>query len=195
MKRSKSISLATLAILATMALLGVGGDAVAEDETSDLPQNFSARTVNMQGGRGINVITLEIRQWTTQGQREALFGKLVEKGSEPMTNLLRTYDSVGSIRLPNTRAHDLRYAREVETDDGRQIVVALDRPIGGAELYTNARSLEHGVTLVAFNLPADGSRGEGTFIVGAELEIKDDKLSIETASLTPLRLNNARQTN
>lgn len=196
MRDSKLAAFASTAVLVALGLLLTPPLAGNEDEADDsLPQRFSARTVNMQGGRGINTLTMEVRRWTTQGEREALLGTLVDEGSEAMTNKLRTMESIGSLRLPNTRPYDLSYARQISMEDGgRQILLATDRPIGGRELYVNARTLEHGVTLIAFDLPADGSRGEGTFIIGADIEIKDDQLSIASASLTPLRLNNVRQT-
>ena len=104
-------------------------------------------------------------------------------------------ESVGWVRLPGTTSYDLKYARQIETPDGLQIVLATDRPVGMRELARNARTLDYGATVIEFLMPADGKPGEGSIIVGAELQLEDDgTLTIETASMNPVRFNNIKQT-
>jgi hypothetical protein len=102
-------------------------------------------------------------------------------------------ERVGWVRLPGSVAYDLKYARAIQTEEGRQIILATDRPISMRELTFNARTLDYGLTIIEFVMPTDGKPGEGTIIVGAELALEDSgKLNIETASMNPLRFQSVK---
>ena len=171
-------------------------NAIAKDKKAKALEAYSGHAINTNPGsvRSTNFVNLEIHRWTTDEERQGLAEILAEKGSEAMVKSMRDdAESVGWVRLPGTVAYDLKYAREVQTADGRQIVLATDRPVGMRELWQNARTLDYGATIIEFVMPADGKPGEGSIIVGAELKLEDDgKLTIETASLNPVRFNDVK---
>lgn len=158
---------------------------------------YSGHTINTSPGsvRGTNFVTLEIQRWSTEEERQALATTLANQGSEAMVKSMQdSKERVGWVRLPGTTSYDLKYAREIQTDDGVQIVLATDRPVGFGELRNNARTLDYGVTILQFVMPADGKAGEGTIIVGAELELTESgQLNITTAGMNPVRFNNIKR--
>jgi hypothetical protein len=171
--------------------------AAKKDKTPALAA-YSGHTINTNPGalRGGNFVSLEIRRLTTDEERQALIDTLASKGSDALVTSMRdSKESVGWVRLPGTTSYDLKYARQVETDKGLQVVVATDRPVGTREAAFNARTMDYGLTLVAFLMPADGSPGQGEILVGAELELDaNGQLTITNAAMNPVRFNNIKQT-
>ena len=144
---------------------------------------------------GSTFVTLEIHRWTTDEERQKYASILAEKGSEAMVDAMRDdKESVGWVRLPGTVAYDLKYARAFEGEQGRQIVVATDRPVSMGEAMHSSRSLDYGVTIVAFTMPPSGEKGEGTIVVGAELALEDNNLILESASMNPIQFNKIKRT-
>ena len=172
-------------------------NAIAKDKKGEALEAYSGHTLNPNPGSAqhMNFVHLEIHRWTTDEERQGFLNLLAEKGSEAMVKSMRDdAERVGWVRLPDTVSYDLKYAREIQTADGRQIVLATDRPLSMGEVAFNARTLDYGATIIEFVMPADGKAGEGLIIVGAELKLGDSgKLTIENVSMNPVRFNDVKQ--
>ena len=182
-----------LLIVGVIAVLGLAvsaPDAMAKKKTPAL-EAYSGHTVNINLGvtprRGSTFVELEVQRWTTEEEGQAYGRALANGGSEGLVDELRDGDKAGWVRLPGTTSYNLKYAREIETAEGRQLIFATDRPVAMRELRTSARSMDYGVTLIQFTMPKNGSAGSGTILVGAELKIEDDgTLSVENAAMNPV---------
>lgn len=187
-----------VAVIVAMALIVV--PATAKKKKVEAIEAYSGHTLNVNtgpaSGKGSTFVDLEIERWTTEEERQQYAKVLAEKGSEALVDSMRDDgERVGWVRLPGTVAYDLKFARAIQTPEGRQIILATDRPVGMRELWNSARTLDYGATIIAFVMPADGSNGEGTIIVGAELKLEDSgQLTIESAALNPVRFGGIKQT-
>lgn len=189
--RTAPFAALSLALLLTLAT----SPAAAKDKEQAIA-SYSAHYINVNPGavRHTNFIDIEIYRWTTDAERQKWAETLAAEGSDKMVAAMRDdKQRVGWVRLPGTTSYDLKYAREIQTEKGRQIVLATDRPFAMAELRYNTRTLDYGLTIIEFLMPADGSAGAGSIIVGAELELEaGGKLNVETASMNPLRLEDVK---
>jgi hypothetical protein len=62
-----------------------------------------------------------------------------------------------------------------------------------AEVRYDSRTLDYGLTLIAFVMPTGGGDGEGSILAGAELELDDSgQLTIESVSFEPLRFDGVK---
>ncbi len=187
-----------LGVAATCALLAVTlSPALIAKEKEHPIEAYSGHWINPNPGsvRNASFLDIEIFRLSTDEERKHWVELLAEKGSDKMISDMRDEKSrVGTIRLPGTVAYNVKYARAFDTPEGRQIVLATDRPLALGELSMNSRTLDYGLTLIEFTMPPDGKAGEGNIVVGAQLEIdKDGKLIIENASFQPLRFGDVKQ--
>jgi hypothetical protein len=169
--------------------------AVAKDKETAI-EAWSGHYINPNPGsvEGMSFVDIEIYRWTTDEERQALAQTLASKGSDALVQSMRDDKSrVGWVRLPGTVSYDLKYARAFDTDKGRQIVLATDRPVSMAEVRYDSRTLDYGLTLIAFVMPTGGGDGEGSILAGAELELDDSgQLTIESVSFEPLRFDGVK---
>ena len=131
MQTSRLHSAAALATLGLALTLGfVAAPLPAEEE---LPLNFDANAVNMSnvGPRGQVRLQIRVNRWSTDEERAKLMEALMAqgRGGRDVANTLFSKESVGSIRESQSLAYDLRYARSLPTEGGRQIILATDRRI------------------------------------------------------------------
>lgn len=196
-RRSHFASSAALAALGLSLVLGlVALPLTAEDE--GLPLRFNANAINIGnvGPRGTARLDIRITRWSTEEERgelmEALKG-MSGRGSRALPDALFRQESVGSIREIQSLAEDLRYSRRVVTEEGQQIILAVDRPLQFAEVWTASRSRDYNVTLIVLELDAEG-RGEGVIMLGAELawDEEENRIIITHFSTQPIRLTDVR---
>ena len=149
-------------------------------------------------------VDIAITRWTTDEEREMLFGELVENEQQGLVNALRAQAETGWVRvtgpsrsgsmrgLPSER---LRYARQIVAEDGsRRIVLALDRPISFYEATRQRRWRKYDITFIVLDLDAEGS-GSGQIAVGVQLDFKYDTktLVVENFGSEPVRLPTVRR--
>ncbi len=184
------------AMVCTLMVLGATTTIVTAKEKQEPIEAYSGHWINPNPGsiRSANFLDIEIFRFSTDEERQHWAQLLAEKGSDKMVSDMRDEkDRVGTLRLPGTVAYDVKYAREFDTEGGRMILLATDRPLSMREVTVNARTLDYGLTLVQFTMPPDGKPGEGSIVVGAELSIdQDGKLVIENASFQPLRFSDVK---
>ena len=179
--------------LAALALAAAGH---AEEAAKPEPETFVANAMSLSGGAGPNTARLRmyVKGWTTDEERGNLLRVLAEQGSRKLAEALQDEKPLGTISFSNSLGYDLRYARTMEYEGKRRIVLATDRPILGAEVMNNTRSLDNAVTLIFLELDAEGN-GTGKMLVGAELVLDAEKrdLNIETVLTNPIQLTKVRK--
>jgi len=190
-------SVTTLTALGLGLVLGlVAAPLTAEDE--GLPLRFNANAINIgnAGPRGSARLEIRVTRWSTEEERtellEALKG-ISGRSSRELPNALFRQDSVGSIREIQSIANDLRYSRRIATEEGQQIILAVDRPLAFAEVSRSTRTRDYNVTLIVLTLDAEG-RGDGQIMLGAEFEWDEENNQIEIThfSSQPIRLTDVR---
>jgi hypothetical protein len=198
----------SFAMLTIIALAAVAG---AEEPGEKFRQSFSATAVAMgtsnppilPPGRNAR-LDINITRWSTDAEREALFGELVENRQQGLITALRKQKETGWIRItgPTQRggmtafpSERFRYSREILNEDGsRRVVLAFDRPISMYEAVNRPRWRDYDMTLLVMDLDAEGN-GVGQLAIGVQLEFKADTrtLVIENFGTEPVRLMNIRQ--
>ena len=161
---------AVLAIAASLGPLAVPRAASAETEmfTATLLRNADLRQAT---GRTWPV-TFHVRSWTSEADLARFEAILKEGGPDA---LLREFQkgrseagyvtSPGIVRQPSWR---VAMATSVDTPRGRVVRLLTDRPIGFAESWSGARSLDYEFALFEFTLDERG-RGQGIAIPAARL--------------------------
>jgi hypothetical protein len=193
----KTTGWAALALVASLGLFAEPRAASAETETftatllssSDVRQSLS-RTWP---------VTFHVQDWTSDEELARFEAILKEGGGDA---LLREFGkgrgqagyvtSPAIVRQPSWR---VAMATSVDTPRGRVVRLLTDRPIGFAESWSGARSLDYEFAVFQFTLDEKG-RGEGTAIPAARLvEYGDGPLAFETLPYTtgPDRLIGVRQ--
>jgi len=169
----------------------------ARVQEASLPLNLQAWAVNMSNvAPGTSaIVDIRITRWSTDAEREALMRTFVEKGPAKLLDAVQDVKpAVGFIKLPNTLAYDLKFARQTPLDDGGwRIVLVTDRPISQAEAMRQSRTMDYPFTLIEISMKKDGT-GEGKLSVATKItrNTKDNVVEIENWATEPVRLTNIK---
>jgi hypothetical protein len=184
-----------------VAAIGVTASLAARTSSASIEnvrEDFTAFAVNLNSGPTTATVHIRIERWSTDQEREELLDILRADGSATSVNrrlarALRRMPRAGFIRTPGSLAWHLRYARQQPLEDGRQIVVATDRPIGFWEARHQPRTIDYPFALLELRLDAD-SRGEGRMLANTRILIdpRTDNLVLEHFERQPVRLNRIR---
>ena len=100
---------------------------------------------------------------------------------------------VGYIRTPTSIGWDLHFARSIKSDEGRQVVIATDRPMSFWEAANRPRSADYDFTLVDIRFDPDG-KGTGKLAVAAKVDYNDktQTIEVENFGIEPVRLTEVR---
>jgi len=183
-----------LAGVLTSVLLPMRGRAQGGD--LPLPLKLTAFAVNMSNTRAgaTNVVDVVINRWSTEATRQRLIQTFVEKGPTKLLDALQDEKPVGYIKLPQTLAYDLRFARQVPLEEGgTRIISVTDRPIAEWEAREQARTMDYPFTIVEIHLKKDGT-GEGKISVATKITLnkKDNVVEIENWGSEPVRLTTVK---
>jgi hypothetical protein len=186
-----------LAVAAGLALCA--GPRVASAETETFTATLLSNADVRQAFSRTWPISFHVRSWTSEEELARFEAVLKEGGSDA---LLREFQkgkqpagyvtSPAIVRQPSWR---VAMATSVDTPRGRVVRLLTDRPIGFAESWSGARSLDYEFAVFQFTLDEKG-RGHGTAIPAARLvENGDGQLTFETLPYTtgPDRLIGVRQ--
>jgi hypothetical protein len=182
-----------------------GESASAGWQQPPLPETFSALAIvmgNIATGRNERIM-IRITRWTTPEERDGLIATIIEKpdDDEALRNALQKQEETGFIRGSTVGAgwpsERLRYAWQwVDEETGnRRIVLGLDRPIGGLELWRQSRALQYQITVIVLDVDKNGE-GTGLLSVGTQINYDPDlqRFVVEYYSSEPVRLTTVRKT-
>ena len=157
---------------------------------------------NIATGR-TDSIMIRITRWTAPEERDALLATIIEhpEDREALRDALQKQEECGFLRgsdvgsrWPSER---LRYAWQwrIEGTGKRRIVLALDRPIGGVELWRSTRTLQYNVSIIVLDIDENGE-GSGLAAVGTKLTYDKElqRFVMENYSSEPVRLTSVRKT-
>ena len=178
MQRKTWIGMGALALFLTATAFG------AEIET------FIGFGVHLQGkGRGTIVVGIE--RWSTDEERQKYLEILRDKGQKALIDAMQDGPRAGYIRLANSRAIELKYARSTDLPDGtRRVVIATNRFIGFNEAMTSTRSQHYDFSIAEMRFPK-GEKGEGKLAPATAMSIdkQTNQLQIENYSVEPVRMS------
>ena len=133
------------------AAVAVAVVCVAPVLAQNVKEKFTGFAINMNGRAGTAIIDFTIERWSTDAERNLLLSliKTEHKENDPLVEALQKMKSVGAIRMPQTLAWDLRYARQFKDEEGgRRIVLITDRPIGFGEARNQSRTMDYPFTII-----------------------------------------------
>jgi hypothetical protein len=149
---------------------GVG---VGSDEASSEPEVFDATVMVINAPRtGITRLRLTVERWTTDEERAGLLKALQDGGTEELVRAMHKLDA-GWLQVENNLRWPIRVASTWETDEGRRVRIATNRPIHIRE-YTKrgTRTSDYPVGVIEFTLPPEG-KGEGTLLAATRIEFNE----------------------
>ncbi len=182
--------LATALVAAVLLVAARPGAARANQSQQPGPERFRAVAANMGQLRGpmAREVDIDVKQWSTDGQRDKLVNILKTNGEHALLDALQKQPVVGTIRTPDSLAYDLHYARVQPWDDGgQQIILATDRPIGFWEARNDTRSLQYPFTVVEMRVDHDG-KGQGTMSVATRVIAAGNQIVLEDYNSQPVML-------
>lgn len=162
----------------------------ARAQSNSPAEEFTAFAVNMGSlsGGGTATLLITVNRWSSQAERDKLFGTLKEKGPQAMLEVLEDFERVGSIRTPQSIGYDLRLAIDEPGKDGeRRVLIATDRPIGFVEATNRPRTLDYPLTVIDMQLKPDGT-GTGTMSLAAKMIPAGRTVLVENFDTQPVRL-------
>jgi hypothetical protein len=185
--------------MVTVALTGLAiaaGLARPMAQSNMPPEKYRAFAVNMSGvGRsGSGTVDIVIERWSTEAERENLIKVFLEKGPDKLLDALQDTKRVGYIRAPQTLGWDLRFARQVQGEDGgRQVLILTDRPINFREARASARTMDYPFTLIDIRFDKDGN-GSGKASVATKITYnkKKNEVELENYATQPVMLTQVK---
>lgn len=196
MNRKLAITLIPMVLVAILLIPQGSLGANDEDDERVLTERFfaNARVTGIMATGATEQIQVNFTRWSTDEERSELLQKLADKGPDNFPKYLRRQETTGWVRTTQSLRWELRYARDIQTDEGRQIIAASDRPIGFREATNRGRSLDYNTTLIILNVDEEG-RGTGQVFVGAEIVFDEESntMTVEGASDRPVELVNVRK--
>ena len=152
-------------------------------------EKFTGYGVHLQGkGRGTIIVGIE--RWSTDEERENYLTILRDKGQPALIEALGHGKRAGYIRLANSQAVELKFARSTELPDGtRRVVIATNRFIQFKEAVTSTRSQYYDFSIAEMRFPK-GEKGIGKLAPATAISIdkETNALSIENFGVEPVRM-------
>ncbi len=182
-----------LAAVAALSLIGMVASArgvAAQQAAQQGPERFRAVATNLARTRGplATEVDVDVKQWSTDGQRDELLNVLRTKGEQALLDALQKQPVVGTIRTPDSLAYDLHYARSQPWGDGgQQVVIATDRYISFWEARNDTRSLDYPFTVIEMRVDNHG-KGEGKMSLATRVVAAGSQIVLEDYGSQPVLL-------
>jgi len=188
MKNGTKVSLASVAILSMLLLVGI--QSAAKDEPQREVYQAQAMGQGTQVGRTFNV-TIILNEYSTPEERQVLVDAFNKAGSKGLYNALDKMPAKGRIAITGTLGYDIHFARKLPTDEGFKLRLVTSRPISFGEAWYNGRSTDYNLSILEFELNKETHKGAGTLIPASKFKInsKTSEIDIE-AFQNPWKLVN-----
>jgi hypothetical protein len=152
------------------------------------------------GGR----VDITIERWSTEAERESLRRSLSEHNVPALlAGLGKVFRRVGIVQMPGAhalgarartrRVRNLKFAQEIKTPTGRQVILAADHHLGFGESGRDFESFDPEFTLVDIRIGPDG-KGVGKLAPATKVTYnqKTRSFEIENYASLPVRLADVR---
>lgn len=163
-------------------------------------EQYQANALAMDGPSGSKsaVLHINIYEWSDEDDREEVLDAVKEatenkRSYRAVPEALRSLGKVGYMFLAGGQGWPIRYARVMESEGKREILLATDRPVTFSEVYSGSAVRDFDITLIV--LKWEGSdQGEGVASVGTEISWNESKNQIEITNYSsqPVRLGDLR---
>lgn len=193
---SRKALVVTSLVLAIALILGVSPSQAKKEPI----EKFQANALAIDGppGSKSSVLSINIYKWSDEEDREEVMDAIKEatenkRSYRAVPEALRTLGKAGYMFLAGGQGWPIRYAREIETDGTREIVLATDRPVTFSEVYRGSAVRDFDITLIVLKFE-DSAKGEGVASVGTEVKWNEAKGQIEITNYSsqPVRLGDVR---
>jgi hypothetical protein len=165
-------------------------------------ESYTANVMVMDspGQQNASILTMNIYGWTSDEDREKVVDAVKEASADirnqsvrRVSTTLRKLGKAGYLFLMGERGWPIRYARELEVDGQRQVILALERPVTFSEVYAGSQARDFDVTVIVLKLDSSGN-GEGIASVGTEVKWNEaeDHIEITNFSSQPVKLTSVR---
>lgn len=156
------------------------------------------------GGR----IDIAIERWSTDAELESLRRMLSENNPAMLLETIGTVwqKRAGVVQMPGAQAvgarartrrvRNLKFAQEIKTPTGRQVILVADQHLGFGELGRDFESRQPEFALVDIRFGPDG-KGVGKLASAANVAFnaRTHTFEIENYASQPVRLSNVRSEN
>lgn len=202
-RKSQFGMIIAILVLALTTLTGV--EAVAQD---DVEVNYKARAIsalNIERAAS-DVFDVRVERWSTDGERDALVKILETEGNHALAAALAEQTETGFARFDprggrgpgrDPRKSALRYAKEIDRGDTKEVILITNTYIGfgsNAQGADGAKLAEYPLSFVLFKFhkDEDGSwqKGVGRLFVGAKVRFDHvgNKFTIDEFPTDPVYL-------
>jgi hypothetical protein len=181
-------------------------DAANPTKTRTFEEQLVATAVSApnDGGDVGGRIDIVIERWSTDAEREALVNNLRANDLDALLiGLGKVFHRNGVVELPGAealgaRAHlrrvrNLKYAQQIDTPAGKQIVVVADQHLGFGESGRDFKSWQPEFSLLDIRIAPDGT-GVGKLAHADRIAFNRNAHVLEVADYAsqPIRLTNVR---
>lgn len=167
---------------------------------TNFPARFAARAISVSGPEDVGPIEIYVERWSTDEELDQLRGALEEGGPGKLVSVLeRQPVRAGVLLMPGVQAHgdrartrtpkNLKFAREIITPAGRQVILASDEHLGVGESRLDARKERYEFTLMDIRFGPDGT-GVGKVAAARDVVFnpKTKSLELKDYRSKPVRL-------
>ena len=193
---SRKITAVSSLALAMIVILGSPAAQAKKEPIEKFQAN--ALAIDRPAGSKSSVLSINIYKWSDEDDREEVIDAIKEatenkRAYRAVPEALRTLGKAGYMFLTGGQGWPIRYAREIETDGKREIVLATDRPVTFSEVYRGSAVRDFDITLIVLKFE-DSAKGEGIASVGTEVKWNEAKGQIEITNYSsqPVKLGDVR---
>jgi len=167
---------------------------------TDFPGRFVARAISVSGAEDTGRIDIYVERWSTDDELDKLLKTLKEgKRDKLLTVLEREPYRAGVLLMPGVQAHgdrartrtpkNLKFAREIITPAGRQVILASAEHLGLGESRLDARKERYEFSLMDIRFGPDGT-GVGKVAAAGDVVYnpKTKMLELRNYDTKPARL-------
>ncbi len=190
-------SITALSLVSILAVTLPATPAIAGKEPVEKYQ-ADAIVVGRAGGFSSSVVHINIYMWSSDEDREEILDAVQEasenrRAYRAVPEALRKIGKAGYMFLEGGQGWPIRYARVIEGDGKREIILAMDRPVTLSEVYRGTAVRDFDITTIVLSF-ADSTTGEGVVSVGTEVRWNEaeGRIEITNSSSQPVELQDVR---
>jgi hypothetical protein len=167
---------------------------------TEFPARFVARAISVAAAEDAGRIDIYVERWSTDEELDELLGTLAKGGPGKLLAVLeRQPRRAGVLLMPGVQAHgdrvrtrtpkNLKFAREILTPAGRQVILASDERLGLGESRLDARKERYEFSLMDIRFGPDGT-GVGKVATAGDVVFNRKKkiLELKNYDKKPARL-------